>query len=246
MRLIIIFLCVVLTVSCRQNYSYHDIEIFHDTPIYELAKMADSEDTIGMNQFISQETMFDIDSPDPIFNKSLLMWCISNGKLNSAKILLNNHANPNFVCKRDGKTPLILASGYRDKSFAIDDSFLLLLLDYGADANMISIDSLGKPHNPIYKAAGTSAEYVKELIDIGGGNPNMSLNSIPIIEVAVIQNKIETVYYLSIVKNVSLNVPLRSLGDGKSKNLIDIVRDMEFSPGSKEDKLKNKILTAYE
>lgn len=241
-----ILLCVVLTVSCRQNYSYHDIEIFHDTPIYELAKMADSEDTIGMKQFYSKNPMIDIDSPEPIYHKSLLMWCISNGKLNSAKNLLDNHANPNYVCRRDGKTPLILASGYRNQSFAIDDSFLLLLLNKGADANMISFDSLGKPHNPIYKAAGTSAEYVKDLIENGGGNPNLSLNGIPIIEVAVIQNKIETVYYLSIVKKVSLNVPLRSLGDGRSTKLIDIVRDMEFLPDSKEEKLKNEILKAYE
>lgn len=208
--------------------------------------MASAEDTTRINDYLSKNPMIDVDYPDAIFNSSLLMWCIYNGKLNSAKVLLEHNANPNFVCKIDGDTPLICAASYRDRSYNIDDSFLLLLLSKGADANMISVDSLGRQGTPLFSAVATSVVYVKELIELGNADPNLSLDGLTIINVAVVQKQIETVYYLAVEKHISLDAPLNYAGKYKSKKLIDILRDIKFPPNTREDSLRNTIVELHD
>ncbi len=141
--------------------------------------------------------------------------------------------DPNYICRKDGTNPLILASGYLDKNYNIDKRYLIDLLDAGEDPTIKAIDpATGLERSTPYKAAGSSLLYVKELIEKGKVPPQFTTNEISMLEAAAIQDKVDIVYYLCVSKRQSLMAPLQTYGKD-SRKLIDIVREWNFKPNSK-------------
>lgn len=239
---VIFFICLILTASCRQNKTFHSIDSFQDSRVWTLAKLVQSEDTVKMREFVNSNPTVDIDEVDAKYHKNLLIWSIFNGHYKSAEALLRLGANPNFTAF-DGTTPLIYASKYLTSNYKTDIRYITALLQFGADPNKITTDSvMGLERNALNAAVVTSIEYVKYLIEKGNADPFMTVNHISPIEQAVIQNKLETVDYLISSSNVSLHIPSGTYGGGKT--VYDILNDKEYPSGSHLYLLQQKILTS--
>ena len=242
-----LYICSFLTslmVACHQQKTLYDISIYDNTDVEKLALYVANEDTLNIHRLIAENKGLNIDSPDPILGKSLLMWSIFNGKYNSFAALLKQKANPNFVSKKDGKTPLIMSVNYVNNDYMPDDRFLKDLLSYGANPQLITCDSVNHVYvNPIYEAS-IHLQYIKDLIEICGVDPNYSLDGVSIVEVAVIQEKLDVLHYLVVEKNAKIDGVTKTFGKYK-RPLIDFVKDWKYPIGSKEYKMKNDILKSY-
>ena len=234
-------ICLILTASCRQNKTFHSIDSFQGSRVWALAKLVQSEDTVKMSEFVNSNPSIDIDEVDSKYHKNLLIWSIFNGHYKSTKALLRLGANPNFTAF-DGTTPLIYASKYLSSNYKTDIRYIAALLQFGADPNRITTDSvMGLERDALNAAAVTSIEYVKYLIEKGNADPFMSVNHISPIEQAVIQNKLEIVDYLISSSNVSLHIPSGTYGGGKT--VYNILNDKEYPSGSHLYLLQQNTLT---
>lgn len=71
----------ILAASCHQNatnITFYDIDCYKGTAIENFAKLVEREDTTQMKMYIHKNSL-NIDTPDAIFGKPLLMWTIFNG-----------------------------------------------------------------------------------------------------------------------------------------------------------------------
>ncbi|MDE6265104.1 MAG: ankyrin repeat domain-containing protein [Paramuribaculum sp.] len=241
----ILSICLLLTCSCRRNKTFHSIDSFHDTPVWQLAKLVKAQDTSRIKEYIESHPFIDIDTQDSEFHKNLLIWTIFNGYYDAFKTLLQSGANPNFVSSHDGTTPLIYASKYLSYNYQPDTRYIETLLLHGADPNIITVDACsGLSRNPLSAAATTSVEYVKLLIEKGNANPFLKINNITPVEQAVIQNQLETVQYLISSFDVSLSIPSGTYGGNKT--VLDILKDTSYPEGSKLHFQKQQILASQE
>lgn len=156
------FWCI-LAASCHQNatnITFYDIDCYKGTAIENFAKLVEREDTTQMKMYIHKNSL-NIDTPDAIFGKPLLMWTIFNGKYKAFRCLLELGANPNSICK-NGDTPLILAAGFIDNNYNTDSRFIMDLLNFGANPNLVTLDSTtNSKKNPLFIAVCTSLTYKK-------------------------------------------------------------------------------------
>ncbi|UTC92308.1 ankyrin repeat domain-containing protein [Treponema denticola] len=115
------------------------INIFKNTPAWDLAKAVNSQNIKKINQICSENKEL-INYREPLYGTPLLYWAIVNSKYNSAEILLKNGADPDLMQRASNNTPLHLAVGKRWKGKSIDMNenikYTKLLLKYGADPNI--------------------------------------------------------------------------------------------------------------
>lgn len=238
---VILSICLILTVSCRQNKTFHSIDSFRDSHVWTLAKFVQSEDTVKMREFVNSNPSIDIDEVDSKFHKNLLIWAIFNGHYKSAEALLRLGADPNFTAF-DGTTPLIYASKYLNSKYETDIRYIAILLNFGADPNKITTDSVsGLKSDALDVTAVTSIEYVKYLIEKGKADPFITVNHISPIEQAVIQNKLEIVDYLILSCGASLHISSGTYGGGRT--VYDILNEKEYPYGSRLYLLQQRILS---
>ena len=231
---------VILMCSCRRDKTFHSIDSFRDSHVWTLAKYVQSGDTVKMREFVNSNPSIDIDEVDSKFCKNLLIWSIFNGHYKSAEALLRLGANPNFTAY-DGTTPLIYASKYLTSKYKTDIRYIVALLQFGADPNKITTDSItGLERDALNAAAVTSIEYVKYLIEKGGADPFIMVNDISPIEDAVIQNQLEIVDYLVSSFGISLHIPSGTYGGGKT--VFDILMDTRYPQNSNLYSLQQKLL----
>ena len=145
-----------------------DIELWKNTPIWELAKAVECEDTIKANRILAKG--FSIDYREPIFGQNLLSWAVENNKVRTVAFLLEKGANPNLHCHYDGESPVILAAKRLD--VVSSPEILRLLLKYGGNPNdhvkpceQVSHERSIK--TPLTAAAYRSLRKVKLLLDAG-------------------------------------------------------------------------------
>ncbi len=231
---------VILMCSCHRNKTFHSIDTFRDTPVWQLAQFVRSQDTIQMRQLIEANPSINIDHEDSKYHKNLLIWAIFNGRHDSAEALLRMGADPNFT-SFDGTTPLIYASKYMDSNYKSDVRYIAILLQFGADPNKITRDSVSElERNALNAAAVTSIENVKYLIEIGGADPLIKVNNISPVEEAVIQNQLEIVDYLVSSFEISLHIPSGTYGGGKT--VLDILMDKTYPRNSDLYTLQQKLI----
>lgn len=244
-KLILLFYCLSFLQSCAQKeLTMYDVELFKNTPIWLLAKAVDSQDTIKIQNLIKEDKLY-IDYQDPIFDRSLLMWSIFNGKYESFKKLLSLGANPNIVSKYDGETPMTYASNYF-KNYKIDSRYLKDLLKAGGNPELVTFNKENNnvPVEAIYYAVTTSLEYTKLLIDAGVDVNHKTGNYSSILESAILQEKIDIVYYLVEEKGAKTNLYLTDI-DGKKYPLVELLRYWVFPLNSKEYRMKMTIVDVF-
>ncbi len=115
------------------------VNIFKDTPAWELAKAINSQKVKKINRICSEHKEL-INHREALYGTPLLYWAIGSGKYYSAEALLKNGADPNLMRSASRNTPLYLAVGNRWKGKNIDINenikYTELLLKYGADPNI--------------------------------------------------------------------------------------------------------------
>lgn len=179
------------------NLIGNDYRLFQQTPIWDLAKAVEDENTAEIEQIISKNKNL-IDYPDPKYGNTLLSLAVSNNQLVSVKKLLELGADPNKHDKYEGSTPVI------DACLSSDPEILKLLLYFGGDPNStqnapLEEDSLLHHERTfaLRKAAAYDIRYVKLLVEAGADvNKTDSLYNEGALEIAIIQDNFEIALYL--------------------------------------------------
>ena len=139
---IVIMLLQALLTACaaigrigEREYRIIDIEIYKNTPAWELAKAVKKQDVKKIAQ-IAEETPKLLDYQDPTYGSTLLYWSVGMEKYKSTEALLKGGANPDIISVYEGGTPLYRAANYSliDNDAKKDPKYVKLLLEYGVKA----------------------------------------------------------------------------------------------------------------
>lgn len=175
-----------------------DIELWKDTPAWELAKAVQKNDTSKVNHILEQDGI-SIDYREPKFGQSLLAWAVSNNKADIVLFLLKKGADPNLHCHYDGESPIILASDYLD----IDSNPAILdfLLKYGGNPNdyVTSDEYVTYEHSeqtPLTAASRSSLQKVKLLLEAGANIEFATKDGETPLYYATLGNRFDIIKYL--------------------------------------------------
>ena len=131
----------ILLISCGQHRTVSDVSIFENTKVEELATLVAKEDTLGIISYMKRHSDINIDEEDSYFGITLLMWSIYNDKYNSFIELLKHGADPNFISKNSGETPLIYATNFISER-GYDNRYIIELLKNVTEGRFFCHDSV--------------------------------------------------------------------------------------------------------
>lgn len=213
----------VLTTSCEYNkiknekLGIKDIEIFENTPAWELAKAVDDENISKIVKLVNSNPAL-VNYQEPVFGMTLLIRAIGTEKYNSAECLLKCGADPN-IASYIGLTTLLQASSFswNDIFAKKKTKFAKLLLDYNADPNIVynSSEKYRKTNYISYKKSplmfsvgpGSNIEITKLLVEHGA----MINYKTEVGETAAIKalsfKDVNAAYYLIVEKKAKVNEP---------------------------------------
>ncbi len=255
----LIGLLLLLEILPKHNYNPEDlqkIDRHYKDSGKSFAKYIQNEDTAKMKGFIISNPDFNIDSSDDMYGFSMLMWAIQYGHRNSVNALLELGANPNFISIVNGYTPLMVAcehfnprirnSNGRIQKQDIDITIIEKLLSYGAIANKVTLNyQTGYKQSALNKAAMRSLNCTKILIEKGGANPYLLVDSISILETAILFGRMDIASYLVDSCEMSLSAPSGFYKNGK--RIYDVLKIADCSKGdSLNIQLKKKLLRQAE
>lgn len=231
-HLCILFLSYLVLIQCvndkRTHYTFNTIEIFKNTEIKKLAHYASRNDTLAMANFIDKHPSISIDTPDPFFKSSLLMWTISNGKYEAFICLLNHGASPDYE-GGDGETPMYFACKYIDQNYEEDHRYCQELIKRGVDVNRPMLHDL----SAVYLAAMRGNLRCTQLLVENGADLTIGKGNWSVADIALIQGHIHVAEYLI----CEADAPLYNIPDF-DKYLQEIVPQ-------KEDSEYEKVVSEY-
>jgi len=207
--------------SIKENsLTIHDIEIFKNTPVWELAKAVDNENTSKIKKILNATPSL-LNYQEPKFGMTLLIRAVGTEKYNSAKQLLKCGADPNIV-SFIGITALLQASTFSwyDTNANKDPKFVKLLLDYKADPNIIYYSpKMDRNANHInYKMSplmfsvgiGSSIEKIKLLVKYGASIDYKNELGETASTEALCFKDVDAAYYLIVEKKAKVTDPFYS------------------------------------
>ncbi len=252
--------------SVKEEYEIDNINIFLDTPVWELALAVKEQKTSVIEKKAKNKPKL-LNYQESKYGVTLLLWAIGTEKYNSAEALLKCGADPNIASVRyktyGEETPLSLAAGFSwvDRDAKKDAKYVKLLLRYGADPNWCFI---GHEHGTepgtsiLMESIGCGIEKTKALVEAGAdinhktksgetaavialriGGPNSTLEGM------------EYAHYLIVEKKAKVSEPYyrrKSYGneDPNEKFFpVDILRDWICDINSKEYKMKMEIVEEF-
>lgn len=232
-----IFLFILFLTNCKTDKSQltgYDIELFKETPVWELAKAVEEENVNKIEEIVNLGKL-NVDYIDPKLGMNLLNWAVFNDKLKSTKILAELGASPN-IKDNMGVTALIEASTKLDNT-----SYLKILIENGASINQVCRIDNSFYTTALMEAAKFKLENVKILIDAGAEiNFRDTHNYQTSLSAALISDRIEIVEYL-LYKGANYKDPLAKW-DGKYISISNFLRDLKFELDSKEYKVKMRVV----
>ena len=139
---IFVLLIVVSSTHCQSPVKYppgYDFALFKDSPVRELAKAVEKDDSSMIIRALKLEKP-SINYQEPKYGSSLLLLSIMNYRPTAIKLLLEFGADPNLRSKEDNSTPFLTACEYganANYQYAAQSwqSMFVLLLDHGANVN---------------------------------------------------------------------------------------------------------------
>jgi uncharacterized protein len=149
----------------KESMYGQDIELYKGTPAWSLAKAVYEQDTTKIHRLCRKDKSL-ISVTEEKFGMTLLGWAVHNYRYFSARSLLLEGADPNYVPKRTF-TPLIEAAMKDETS-----NYLSLLLKFGGHVNVLLGDS-NAVVTPLFWAAAHNLSSTKILVD-AGANINFS------------------------------------------------------------------------
>jgi len=134
-KVIFSILLLINIISCGQHNDFgpgYQFSLFESTPIRELAYAVEQEDSAKILNLI-KTGKYDINFIEPKYHTTLLWLAVGNDKYTSAKILLENKANPN-IKDSWGYSPILAACQFSElRNHSLE--MVRLLIKYGASVN---------------------------------------------------------------------------------------------------------------
>jgi ankyrin repeat protein len=179
-----------------------DFKNFEGTPVQNLAKLVESQDTQKMTKLLQDGQITDIDYREPKHGLNLLVLSIVNKRPKSMKWLLEHGANPNLLNLRKEQSAMHWASG---EMGCLDTFYLKLLIQHGGDVNSIKkIDTTYSSgartyliETPLSIAAGFGCMNTVAFLLNNGADPNQgTLEEETAVTDALIQDRLDIALYI--------------------------------------------------
>jgi hypothetical protein len=255
---------IVSNIVNKGEYRVTNIKIFINTPVWNLAKAVNDQNTNVIEQ-IAKEKPELLNYKDPKYNVSLLLWSVGMEKYKSCEALLKGGANPNIVSEPYGESPLFVASGFSwvDNQAKEDPKYVKLLLKYGANPNINYIgsddDTIEPGTSPLMNSIGSGIEKTKALVEgganinyktksgdtaankaLGRGGPNATIEGMEYAHYLIVEKKakITDPYYRTIF--------LKDEDPNKKFYPVNTLRSWTYDLDSKEYKIKMEIVQEFE
>ena len=258
MKNFIFFFFLYFLCACSESMdpdSYHLIfynrEIYDSTSVAYFSKLVDDDDSSAIYSYFTKHGNSSVDSGDRYYGRSLLQYAIFNGKYKAFCALLKSGANPNYT-SYIGTNPLYNAVRYRKRwTLSPDSRYVSELLDYGADPDTVTCtDDSTSCFCPVVDA--DCLDYLRVLIEKGGANPNVQYKGRSALSNAIIQGRMDMVYYLVCKCNADMNLTWSNgyLTEGAliPRRIVPLVLLLqETDVETKRDSiLKKKVLDYYD
>jgi ankyrin repeat protein len=262
---LLIILCFLSLTSCgneNKELTVKNIEIFKDTPVWDLAKVLDNSKYKKAGEILSDNRNL-VNYQEPKFGTTLLMRAVSTENYNAVKFLLQNGANPNIVSKT-GTTALFRAvsHSWKDVTANEDPKFVKILLENGADPNIPycgkqiekQIDPIECGTSPLMHAASRGLNKTKLLLEAGADINYKSPSGKTAAIKSLLMQSVETTHYLIVVNKARVTEPyyFYEFGNETVVNYnkpylpIELLETWLFDLGSKEHKIKMEIIEEFE
>ncbi len=267
-KILVVVIGIVLSITLSSCRAYEkgdlritDIEIFKDTPAWELALAVKRQSTKSIEKTIRTNPGL-LNFQEPHFGATLLLWSVGMEKYNSAKKLLELGADPDIASTYDGTTPLFQASGFSWVSVAWfpneDPKYVKLLLQYGADPNT-TFKGHNKPGINNIVERGTSAlmhsvgaglEKTKALVKGGADLNYKTVTGRTAAVRALFWGEPKYAYYLIAECKARVTEPIWAREEWTRANNapvypVELLRDWVFKIGSKEHQMKMEIVEEF-
>jgi len=209
----------------KENDGIKNINIFANTNAWELAKAVKSQNT-GRIKKIAKENPELLNYQDPIYGTTLLIWAVGMEKYGSVEALLEGGANPDIISVYYGYNTLYLAAGYSwiDRQAKKDPKYVKLLLEYGADPNIVTVVAEKSKKNvsadgtvtyvdigssPLMQSIGCGIEKTRALVEAGADiNQKNEDGMTPTIQALWLPgNEYEYAFYLIAEKKANVTEP---------------------------------------
>jgi ankyrin repeat protein len=255
-----------LLISCgytNEKLTVEDIEIFKDTPAWDLAKALDKSDFKKAKETLSAGSDDLVNYQDPIFGTTLLMRAVSTEQYKAVRFLLENGAEPDII-SGTGTTALFraIAHPWNDTGVNENSSFVEVLLQNGADPNIPycapKSDSVTSPiecgTSPLMYAVQRGIDMVKLLVEYGAKiNYKTELGTTAAIK-ALLNENVEVAHYLIVEKEANVKEPYyyydlknnNKINYGKPHMPISLLEKWLYPLGSEKHQLKMEIVDEFE
>lgn len=269
-KLFSIFILLGLTgclFSTEEHMDSRDIRIFYQTPAWNLVRAIEKDDIKLIELLIKQDTSL-LNYQVPDYGITPLRRAVGGRHYGAAKLLLELGANPNLKTGV-GKTAIYdaIADGWYADYPEEDTSMLRLLLEYGADPNLIYIspipntggymDAIEDSISPLIYAIEFSwnAEKIKLLIDYGADINYKTPRGKTAAISALIMENIEIAHLLIVEKRVDISAPYYNYNLASFENELDTLHPkypvglliyMIYDIPSKNYRLKRDVIQRFE
>jgi uncharacterized protein len=252
---------MVLIISCNNRDTIvdkskllgNDYRLFQGTPVWNLAKAVQDEDTDKIKKIVNEEKV-NIDYQEAKFGETLLMVTMRNKQYNSCKTLLELGADPNKHDTCNGSTAMIEAAGVQ-RYRGDNTQFLKLMLAHGGNPNE---EETGKRRegnttreNPLLVACSDVDQSVSPLGKVkvlvkAGANVNYKneFNNFPFREALILDHYDVVLYLLQNGANYNEMLFDRAAFEagGKKVYIADLLRECLLPLDSKEYQQKMQIV----
>ncbi len=249
--------------SSSENMDKTNIRIFNQTPAWGLVKAIEKDDSKMIEDILHKNPNL-LNYQEPVYGISPIQRAIGRRKYAAAKTLIKFGADLNLQSKI-GDAPIFdaIAYGWDDRYSISDDRMLQILLESGANPNIIynykanngeDVNAIEYGTTPLMYAIVYSSGYnlVKKLVEYGAKvNAKTPLGTTAAIE-SLRSGDIQSAYYLIVVNNANITEPYFYYKFGTSeidlKNPfypVDLLLSLTYKLNSKEYLMKKAIINKF-
>ena len=260
--------CALSTCSLQNKDSgrdYRDIEIFNQTPAWDLVNAIENDNTEAIKSIIKNDTSL-LNYQEPTMGISPLQRAVGGRHYEAAKLLLELGANPNLK-SYIGESPIYeaLGDGWYSTTVEEDPSMLNLLFQFGADPNLLyeyeendnedEINVIENKISPLIYAMTFSSgnKKIHSMLEHGADiNYRTPFGTTPAVE-ALILGRIDVAHFLIVEAHANISEPyysrLTESGDIESRTPhypVNLLISLVYEIPSHEYTLKKEIIQVFQ